>query len=232
MPDATVLSQKNAALLLTENALAQALGTLRQLDPAPIAAMMALVGTTPLRARAPGFAGLAGIVVSQQVSVASARAIYGRLEARFQGVEAVALHQATDAQLKACGLSAPKIRTLRALATAELHQGLDFAGLARQPAEEARATLTAIHGIGPWTAEIFLLFCAGHPDAWPAGDLALQEGVRLALALETRPDAKTLEALSQRWRPWRGAAARLIWAYYGVVKRGGADIIVAGEEAS
>lgn len=228
MPDETAQSQKKAVLLLTERDLAHALEALRNLDPALISAMMALAGVTPLRARAPGFAGLVGIVVSQQVSVASARAIYGRIEARFQSVEATALHQASEADLKACGLSAPKIRTLRALASAELHQGLDFAGLARQPAEMARATLTAIHGIGPWSAEIFLLFCVGHPDAWPAGDLALQEGVRLALALETRPDAKTLEALSQRWRPWRGAAARLIWAYYGAVKRGSADVIVAG----
>ena len=227
-PDPPTMNQKHASLLLSEAALAQALGALRAADPVVVDAMMALAGPVPLRIREPGFAGLAGIVVSQQVSVASARAIFGRIEAQYQGVAAAALHQASDTALKGCGLSAPKIRTLRALAAAELHHGLDFADLARQPAEAARATLTAIHGIGPWTAEIFLLFCAGHPDAWPAGDLALQEGVRLALSLESRPDTKTLDALSVRWRPWRGAAARLIWAYYGAVKRGGAPIVVAG----
>ncbi len=227
-PDTGVDNQKHAPLLLSEDALGQALAALRALDPATIDAMMAQAGPVPLRVREPGFAGLVGIVVSQQVSVASARAIFGRIEAQYQGIAAAALHQASDPELKACGLSAPKIRTLRALAAAELHHGLDFAELARQPAEAARATLTAIHGIGPWTAEIFLLFCAGHPDAWPAGDLALQEGVRLALSLESRPDTKTLEALSARWRPWRGAAARLIWAYYGALKRAGAPIEVAG----
>ncbi len=228
MPERAGLSATAAPLLLTEAALAQALEALRQLDPQPIEMMMKLSGTTPLRARAPGFAGLVGIVVSQQVSVASAKAIYARVEAQFPRVEARALHDASEADLRVCGLSAPKIRTLKALAAAHLLQGLDFEDLARQPAEAARDALTAIKGIGPWTAEIFLLFCAGHPDAWPAGDLALQEGVRLALALETRPDAKALEALSERWRPWRGAAARLVWAYYGAVKRGGAALVVAG----
>ena len=86
-------------------------------------------------------------------------------------------------------------------------------------ADEAHAALTALHGIGPWTADIYLLFCLGHADAWPAGDLALQEAARIAFGLKKRPDAKEMAKLAETWRPWRGVAAHLLWAYYRVVKR-------------
>ena len=86
------------------------------------------------------------------------------------------------------------------------------------PADEAHALLTALKGIGPWTADIYLLFCLGHPDAFPAGDLALQEAARIAFGLEARPGAKELIALAERWRPWRGVAAKVLWAYYRLAK--------------
>ena len=86
-------------------------------------------------------------------------------------------------------------------------------------ADEAHAALTALHGIGPWTADIYLLFCLGNADAWPAGDLALQEAARIAFGLKKRPDAKAMVKLAETWRPWRGVAAHLLWAYYHVVKR-------------
>ncbi|HKN30965.1 MAG TPA: DNA-3-methyladenine glycosylase 2 family protein, partial [Roseiarcus sp.] len=99
---------------------------------------------------------------------------------------------------------------------------LDLAGLAALDAEEAHERLVAVKGVGPWTADIFLLFCLGHPDAFPAGDLALQEAAKLALGLKARPDAARLERIAERWRPWRGVAARMLWAYYrGVKKRSG-----------
>jgi DNA-3-methyladenine glycosylase II len=86
-------------------------------------------------------------------------------------------------------------------------------------ADRAHAALTALHGIGPWTADIYLLFCLGHADAFPSGDLAVQEAARIAFGLRNRPDAKRLTKLAEAWRPWRGVAAHLLWAYYHAVKK-------------
>jgi DNA-3-methyladenine glycosylase II len=203
----------------SEAALEAALEALRAQDGALIAHLMEVAGTTPLRKREAGLAGLVWIIVSQQVSTASANAIHARFLARFPVPEAAAILAAEDEALRACGLSAPKMRTLRALCEAIVSGGLDVAGLAALDAEAAHAALTAVKGIGPWTADIFLLFSLGHPDAWPAGDLALQEAARLALKLRKRPDAARLDKIGERWRPWRGAAARLLWAYYAGVKQ-------------
>jgi len=171
------------------------------------------------RRREPGFAGLAAIIVSQQVSVASANAIFGRLEAALAPLSAEAALAAGEEILRGCGLSGPKIRALTAVAEAVAGRGLDLAALAHMPAPEAHRALVAVKGIGPWTADIFLLFCLGHPDAFPAGDLALQEAAKLALDLKTRPDALKLERHAERWRPYRGVAARMLWAYYRVAKQ-------------
>ncbi|MEE2474355.1 DNA-3-methyladenine glycosylase 2 family protein, partial [Pseudomonas aeruginosa] len=121
------------------------------------------------------------------------------------------LAAADDEALRACGLSAPKMRTLRAGAQAIVAGELDLDALAGASAEEAHAALTSIKGVGPWTADIYLLFCLGHPDAFPAGDLALQEAARIAFRMRKRPDARKLEALARKWRPWRAVAARLLW---------------------
>ncbi|MBV8105860.1 MAG: DNA-3-methyladenine glycosylase 2 family protein [Hyphomicrobiales bacterium] len=205
-----------------EASLRQAAEALRERDPELIDRLMAIGGPPPLRRREPGFAGLAAIIVSQQVSVASAKAIFGRLEARIVPLEAARFAIATEDDLRACGLSTPKIRALRALSEAVAEGGLDLAGLAALDAENAHAALVAVKGVGPWTADIFLLFCLGHPDAFPAGDLALQEAAKLALKLKTRPDAARLERIAERWRPWRGVAARMLWAYYrGLKERSG-----------
>jgi DNA-3-methyladenine glycosylase II len=202
--------------------LGEALEVLRGKDPELVERLVAIGGAPPLRRREPGFAGLAAIIVSQQVSVASASAIFGRLEARLAPLDAVRVAEATDEQLRGCGLSAAKIAALRAAAEAVAQGRLDLAGLASLDAEEAHRRLVAVKGVGPWTADIFLLFCLGHPDAFPAGDLALQEGARLALGLKARPDAARLERIAERWRPVRGVAARMLWAYYrGVKKRSG-----------
>lgn len=191
----------------------EGLAALLAIDPElqPIAR---IAGEIPLRLRPAGFEGLARIIVAQQVSVASAEAIWTRVAAALPVVDAAAVADASHEDLKACGLSRPKIATLRALAAASLADGLDLARLAGQPAAEAHAALTAIRGIGPWTADIFLLFCAGHRDIFPAGDLALQNAVRDGFDLGARPDARTLAAFAARWSPWRGIAARLFWAYY------------------
>ena len=176
-------------------------------------------GPLPLRRRPADLKGLAHIIVGQQVSVASASAIFGRLEALVDPFEADVIHALEDADLAGAGLSKPKIRTLRAVSGA-ISEGLDLSALALSPAEDAHASLRAIHGIGPWTADIFLLFCAGHPDVFPTGDIALQNAVRDAFALKERPAPKALAAIAQVWSPWRGIAARLFWAYYKVMREG------------
>jgi DNA-3-methyladenine glycosylase II len=190
--------------------------------------VLSRAGRPPLRRRPDGFAGLASIVVSQQLSTASARAIWGRLTAALDPLDHAAVLRARPAKLARAGLSAPKIRTLKAIAKAIDRGEIDLPSLVDKPADEAHAALTALHGIGPWTADIYLLFCLGHADAWPAGDLALQEAARLLLALKKRPTTKDMGPLAEAWRPWRGAAACMLWTYYRVTKqRDGAPLAAA-----
>ena len=177
-----------------------------------------VAGDLPLRRSAPGFASLASIIVSQQVSKASADAIFRRLEA-LDLLHDPALFAGEDPErLLGAGLSRPKLKTLVAAATACAAGSLDLRHLCRLPASEAMESLTAISGIGPWTAEVYLLFAAGHPDIFPSGDIALQNAWQMIFATEKRPAAKELAALAGQWSPWRGTAARLLWAYYGAIK--------------
>ncbi|MDZ4790405.1 MAG: DNA-3-methyladenine glycosylase 2 family protein [Hyphomicrobiales bacterium] len=177
-------------------------------------------GEVPLRWLDGGFAGLVWVITSQQISVAAGRAIYNRCEAALGDVTASTILAAEDHILKTAGFSAPKIRTLRAIAEAERAGALDLGGLAALDAADAIAHLTAIKGIGPWTAEVYLLFALGHPDIIPAKDVALQEAARLAFGLADRPSDKMLAQMAQAWRPYRSAAARVLWAYYRVAKAG------------
>jgi DNA-3-methyladenine glycosylase II len=190
-----------------------ALTALGRIDPRFVA-LLATAGRPPLRRREDGFAGLAAIIVAQQLSTASAAAIWGRLAAAFDPLEPAAILRARPARLARLGLSAPKIRTLKAIARAVQRGELALPALAELAAEEAHAALTAVHGVGPWTADIYLLSCLGHADAWPAGDLALQEAARVAFALPARPTAKEMLTLAEGWRPWRAVAARILWSYY------------------
>jgi len=216
----------------TEADLDAALAGLLEVDPR-LSRILSIAGRPPLRRRPDGFAGLASIVVAQQLSTASARAILGRLTAAFVPFDHSAILRARRDKLARLGLSAPKIRTLKVIAKAIDKGDLDLAALITLPADEAHRVLTALHGIGPWTADIYLLFCLGHADAWPAGDLALQEAVRLAFELKTRPTAKAMEPLAEVWRPWRGAAACLLWAYYRATKqREGAPVQVSTGSAT
>jgi DNA-3-methyladenine glycosylase II len=174
-------------------------------------------GDPPLRRRPAGFEGLARIIVGQQLSVASASAIWLRTLELCQPFEPAALAQLDDAAFAAAGLSRPKIRTLRAIATA-CTNGLDLGGLDAYSDEEIHSALTAVSGIGPWTADIYIMFCLGRGDGFAAGDLALQIGAQRALGLPQRPSAEELLAIAERWRPWRGVAARLLWHYYAHLK--------------
>jgi DNA-3-methyladenine glycosylase II len=172
-----------------------------------------------LRKREPGFHGLAWIVMGQQLSVASADAIWKRLVERLGPLTPSTVEAAEDATLKSCGLSAPKLRTLRAIAAAIASGSLPFDELGEMPADAAHAALTAVKGIGPWTADIYLMFSLGHPDAFAAGDLALQEAARLAYRLAARPSASELVALAEKWRPWRAVAATVLWAHYKIARK-------------
>lgn len=172
-----------------------------------------LVGDLPLRRESDGFAALLRAIVGQQVSVASARAIWARLQA-LGLTEAAAMAAATDEELRAAGLSRQKARYGRALAQA----GIDFNALRDVPDAEVVRTLVAVPGIGVWTAEIYAMFALGRADVFAPGDLALQEAARVLFRLEARPTEKELRVMAGDWSPWRSVAARILWAYYRVAK--------------
>jgi DNA-3-methyladenine glycosylase II len=202
----------------TEADLESGLKQLLRLD-ARLQPVFAIAGQPPLRKRPGGFQGLARIVVSQQLSVASAAAIWNRVERTFNPFHHDTVLAARTPRFQRAGLSRPKIKTFRSIARAVRDGALDLVALHDMPADEAHAALTTVSGIGPWTADIYLLFCIGHADAWPAGDLALQEAVRLAFRLRKRPDAKKMQKLAEPWRPVRGVAAYLFWSYYRALKK-------------
>jgi DNA-3-methyladenine glycosylase II len=178
-----------------------------------------ITGDPPLRRRPAGFEGLARIIVGQQLSTASAGAIWNRLLAAVVPLDAQSFLAADDETLRNAGLSASKVRTLRNVADAVVRRELEIHRLGELEDEQVHSELTRVNGIGPWTADIFLMFCLGRRDAFAAGDLALQVAAEGALGLDSRPSAVELLDLAERWRPWRGVAARLLWAYYPVLKR-------------
>ncbi|MCL4766766.1 MAG: DNA-3-methyladenine glycosylase 2 family protein [Hyphomicrobiaceae bacterium] len=178
-----------------------------------------VTGDPPLRRRPAGLEGLARIVVGQQLSIASAAAIWSRLEVAVAPLGAGTLLAASDEVLRRAGLSTPKIRTLRNIASAAAAGELVVESLGSLRDEAVHEQLTCIPGIGPWTADIFIMFCLGRRDAFAAGDLALQVAADGALGLGYRPGAAELTELAERWRPWRGVAARLLWAYYPILKQ-------------
>ncbi len=154
------------------------------------------------------------IVVAQQVSAASATAIWKRTEDTLRTITPSIIARASDDRLRACGLSRPKVRTMRAVADAVLSGDLDVDRLGDASDAEVHAALTRIHGIGPWTADIYLMFSLGRADAWAGGDLALQLAIARAFALNQRPTAGEALEQAEIWRPWRAVAARLLWSFY------------------
>jgi DNA-3-methyladenine glycosylase II len=185
-----------------------------------------VTGHPPLRRREPGLAGLVRIIVGQQVSVASANAIWERCAEAIVPMNAARIAALSDDELRGCGLSRPKIRTLRAVATAISDNALNLEGAAGILEEEMRNSLLNVTGIGPWTADVFQLFCLGQQDAFAPGDLALQVAAQHAFGLDDRPTPEELIELARPWRPWRGVAARLLWAYYAAIKDGRSGIEV------
>ena len=178
-----------------------------------LAGAYAQTGPLPLRLRPDGFAGLLHIIVGQQVSTASASAIWTRIEAAGLQDESRVI-QATEEDLTNVGLSRPKIRYAKALAEARL----DYNGLRGQSDAEVKETLCALKGIGPWTADVYLMFCLGRRDIFAPGDLALQEAARVLYNLPARPSPAELTQMAEAWSPWRSVAARLFWSYYRILK--------------
>ncbi|HEU5017007.1 MAG TPA: DNA-3-methyladenine glycosylase 2 family protein [Pseudolabrys sp.] len=204
--------------LHTQDDLQAGLALLIAADPR-LAAIAEKAGAFGLRRREAGFAGLCAIVCGQQLSTASAAAIRTRLFNAFDPFHHDTVRKARTEKLKRLGLSAPKIKAIREIGKAVAKGQIDLTAVGEMNADDAHAALIALHGVGPWTADIYLLFCLGHADAFPAGDLAVQESARIAFDLPRRPDAKALTKMAEAWRPWRGVAAHLLWAYYHVVKK-------------
>jgi len=177
-------------------------------------------GELPLRLQTPGFAGLCRIIIGQQVSRASADAIHGRFVSLINPVEPQNFLERGEPAWIEVGLSRAKQATISGLAQRIVDGSFPLDQVPTLPADEAITMMTRLKGIGPWTAEVYLLFCAGHPDIFPAGDLALREAVFAGLQLSDRPDDKTTRNIAENWSPHRGIAARLFWAYYRVMKEG------------
>ena len=190
-----------------------AVGRLATRDP-DLAAIVDRHGRPRFWRREPGFATLVLIILEQQVSLASARAAFARLEARLGAVTPAGLLGLDDAALRADGLSRQKARYCRAAARAVADESLPLAGLGTLTDDEARARLEAVVGIGRWTADIYLLSALGRRDVWPVGDLALITAVQRIKGLAGRPGAEEMRAIAAPWRPWRAVAARLLWHEY------------------
>ncbi|WP_420405518.1 DNA-3-methyladenine glycosylase family protein [Nisaea sp.] len=201
-----------------DTALSAAITELSSRD-ADLRALYEKLGPPPSRREPPGFASLIRILTAQQVSLASASAIWTRLNQVIE-VTPHAIAGASDDDFRAAGFSRPKVRYARALAEHILSGRLCLDALTEQPDDRVRNALTAVPGIGRWTADIYLLFCLGRLDTWPAGDLAIQEALRDVKRLETRPSEKQTRALAEIWQPYRGAAAQLLWQHYRHLKFG------------
>lgn len=199
-------------LIQTSEDVARCAFELGQMEPR-FAEALILTGPLPLRRRKDGFTALLDAIVSQQVSVAAANAIWGRLKvAGLTGPRKIMW--ASDEELRACGLSRQKIRYARALAAARI----DYKALRDAPSDEVVAILTEVSGIGSWTAEIYVMFSLGHADVFAPGDLALQEAARVLFDLDERPKERAMREMATAWSPHRAVAARLLWAYYHVAK--------------
>lgn len=207
------MSAAEQLALLSEANLPDAVDELAAQD-ADLARLVSVVGYPPLWAREPGFATLVLMILEQQVSLASARATFVRLEAVAGDITPAALLALDAPQLRAAGLSRQKSGYVRGLAAAVEQGDFDPELLTTLDDQSVRARLTDLKGVGAWTAELYLLMALRRPDAWPAGDLALASALQQVKRLEQRPTAALQIALAAPWRPWRAVAARLLWHFY------------------
>ena len=190
-----------------------AIVALSKIEPR-FATVHAAHGTPSLRKAKPTLETLMRVVTEQFLSIKAADAIWARAKTRIGDVVAENVLAVTVEEFLALGVSRGKAKCFHSCATA----AIDFRALSKLPIEDLRKQLLAIWGIGPWTADIYLLSVVGHGDAWPAGDVALQTAAHNLFKMRKRPDAKKLEKLAQKWRPHRAAAARLLWSHYRTMK--------------
>ena len=198
---------------LTEHTLAEGLSVLAAVDP-DVARVLDEAGPPSLRRNQAGFEALLRAIVSQQISKAAAATVWARLEKATGGIAPDALLMLDEEALRGAGLSRQKVAYARGLAEAVVTGGIDLDGLSGRPDEDIVEELVRLKGIGRWSAEIYLLFALGRPDAFPADDLALMIGAQRLKRLDTRPNRTGLTEIAEAWRPWRSPAALLLWHYY------------------
>lgn len=208
---------------LTNASYAEAVAELSDRDPA-LGDVVAAWGAPPRWKRPQGFATLVLLILEQQVSLASAKATFARLEERAGAVEPGAILAFGEERMKEAGLSRQKARYVHGLAEAVTAGTVDFRKLGRADDDAVRAALIPVKGIGDWTVDIYLLSALQRPDVWPARDLALQEAARAVRGLDARPDEAAMHEIGEAWRPWRSVAARILWHHYlNTRRRGGGD---------
>jgi DNA-3-methyladenine glycosylase II len=212
------MARSTTERLTTGEVLERQLRALLRRNP-ELKAVARQAGSFEIRLTPGGFSGLARVICGQQLSVASARAIWGRFAALPGALDPATYLTLREDEVRDTGFSAGKYRTVRVIAEAIASGALDLPLVETMSGEDAVAYLTAHKGIGPWTAEIYLMFCTGHPDIFPVGDLALRNAVGHALGMTTSPTEKELTALAANWAPYRHAAALLFWKYYAAVMR-------------
>jgi len=200
-------------VLRCEADVAAAVGSLLAME-SRFATVVAAHGHPPLRRTGASLEGLLRIVTDQLISRQAGIAIWCRIDAKLAPFEPIVIARKREASLMKLGLSGAKARSFKAIAAAVADGRLDFALLSKLPDAEILRRLTALDGIGPWTADIFLLTAMGRTDAWPAGDLALQVAAQHLFELKARPSHKQLTEMAEGWRPWRSVAARLLWSHY------------------
>jgi DNA-3-methyladenine glycosylase II len=185
----------------------------------------ARLGVPEWRTRQGDYSGLARIIAYQQLSTKAAGAIWGRVEVLLGKVTPKGVLAADIDALRGCGLSRPKIAHIRSIAEAVESGALNLKRVARASDEDAQAELVAVKGIGPWTAAVYLMFCLGRWDVFPHADVGLSEAYRMITGERQRHPPKTFLKTAERWRPYRGVAAHMLWSYINAVReeqRGGA----------
>lgn len=197
----------------TESDVALGVAELINADPR-FGPILDVTGQPPLRRREAGFEALLRIITDQQISLSAGAAIWSRFAEKVGTINAMSLIKLSDDDLRATGQSGAKTKTMRAVASAILDGTLDLRRLEALDDEAAAAELMQVKGIGPWTADIYLLSCMGRSNVFPASDVALQTGAQLAFKLTIRPTAPELTAMAELWQPFRAIAARLLWSYY------------------
>lgn len=213
----SILTAQATPRIDTEVGVAWHLDALTGLVPA-LAPIRAQAGPVLPRVNPKHFAGMAKVVCGQQLSVQSAAAIWARFEALPGALTPETYLGLSEEAVRGIGFSRAKFVALRAVAESVVAGELDFAQVDALPAEEAIARLVALKGIGPWTAEVYLLFCGAHPDIFPAGDLALLKAAQHGLGLDARPTIKEMIGLALDWSPHRSVAALLFWRYFAALR--------------